>query len=129
GEVCSGRVVEDDLGYRGLDDRATVRVAGDGQPGKGSIVPRRNEAFVFPTGPDHRVTQTHEQSGARVGRGRRIVPARAVENIQILVAAVDDFVEHPAASLRHVDGFDNMDIGRIFDHAVRVAWRQVDVRN
>jgi hypothetical protein len=112
-----------------LDNRAAVRVARDRQPGKGSIIPWRNESLVFPTGKDERIAAAHEQAAPCVGRRRRIVAAHAVEGTVSLVAAIDDIIEDSLVALRHVHGFDNVHIGRIFDHAVGVARRQVDVGN
>ena len=128
-EIGSVGVVEDDLGDRLLYNRAAVGVAGDWQPGKGTIIPWRHEPFIFPTGKDQRIAAAHKQTGACICRSRRIVAAHFIKGAMPFVAAVHHVIENSLIPLRHVDGFDNVHIGRIFDHAARVARRQVDVGN
>jgi len=73
--------------------------------------------------------RANRRGRARVGRRRRIVAAYFVEGTVSLVAAVDDVIEDSLVALRQVHRFDNVHIGRVFHHAVRVAWRQVDIGN
>ncbi|TMB41389.1 MAG: hypothetical protein E6J58_03295 [Deltaproteobacteria bacterium] len=68
-------------------------------------------------------------AGALRRVGRLVASHRVqVESVQpTFVPAVVLVVEDHPVALRHVDGLDDVDVGRVFDHAALVARRQRDV--
>ena len=87
----------------------------------------------FPPEPHHRVAGLHEPAVA--GRRQRIAIREASRDADIkgargeLVAAVVDFEEQDSIAARHVGRLQEFNVGHVFDHAARVAWREVDVLN
>ena len=126
-----GRNRRYDFRAHGPRDRRAVVVMRDDWPHADAAHARTH--VHFPPEPHHRGALSHEPAVAR--RRQRIPVGDAAHNACIegsrrkLVAAIVDLEEQDSIAARHVGRLQELDIGHIFDHAARIAGREIDVLN
>src|SRR3954454_18716260 len=82
----------------------------------------------IPTAPDKRVTLIHEKGLARISGGGRIVgQRRTVQAAEEFAASVVHLHEQLVVPFSQVGRLEDVDVRRVLDHTLGVAWRQLEV--
>jgi hypothetical protein len=91
--------------------------------------PAARRKVALPTAPHHRVAAIHQEAGPRVGSLIEVVAAGSVIEVaeQPFAAAIDYVIDQGSVAVRGHARAQDFDVGRRFDHPLRIARRAVDI--